>query len=181
MAERADAGELVVRLKGGDPFVFGRGAEEAAALLDAGVDFTVTPGVSSALAGPAAAGIPVTHRETSRSITIVTGHEAEGTDPVRWARLATGADTLVILMGSGRLARICAALVAAGRPSQTPAAVVAEATTPRQRAVFDAGGDRGGGPAGAGLAPRAAGRRRGGGAGGHAGVTARGAARHRLE
>jgi len=136
MAARARRGEVVVRLKGGDPFVFGRGGEEAVALLDAGVDFTVTPGVSSAVAGPAAAGIPVTHRDVARSFTVVTGHEAEGTDPVRWARLATGADTLVVLMGIARLSRICAALIAAGRAPSTPAAVVADATTPRQQTVY---------------------------------------------
>jgi uroporphyrin-III C-methyltransferase len=136
MAGRAMAGKLVVRLKGGDPFLFGRGGEEAQALLDAGVAFEVVPGVTSALSGPAAAGIPVTHRRLAGSVTIVTGHESEGdAERVRWDALATASDTLVVMMGSGRLRSLSRRIVAAGRPPTTAAAVVMAATRPEQRQV----------------------------------------------
>lgn len=135
MAARAKGGEVVVRLKGGDPYLFGRGAEEAAALLASGVAFEMVPGVSSALAGPAAAGIPLTHRELASSVTIVTGHEREGEGRIRWERVATAADTLVVLMGGSRLRQLTRSLVLAGRPGSTPAAVVASATRPEQRHV----------------------------------------------
>lgn len=132
----------VVRLKGGDPFVFGRGGEEALALVDAGVPYEIVPGVSSALAVPAYAGIPVTHRGLACSVTIVTGHEAPdksgGTASVDWARLARATDTLVILMGVSRLASIAARLIAHGRPADTPAAIVEQGTTCRQRVVTGA-------------------------------------------
>ena len=134
MAGRAMAGELVVRLKGGDPYLFGRGGEEAQALLDAGVAFEVVPGVTSALSGPAAAGIPVTHRRLAGSVTIVTGHESEGdAERVRWDALATASDTLVVMMGAARLRSLSRRIVAAGRPPSTPAAVVMAATRPEQR------------------------------------------------
>lgn len=136
MAESARAGRLVVRLKGGDPYLFGRGAEEAEALLERGVAFELVPGVSSALAAPAAAGIPVTHRELSSSLTVVTGHSAEGHDRVSWKRLATASDTLVVLMGSARLSQLARGIISAGRPAATPAAVVMAATTPEQRQVI---------------------------------------------
>ncbi|HEV3230746.1 MAG TPA: uroporphyrinogen-III C-methyltransferase [Candidatus Dormibacteraeota bacterium] len=135
MARAARAGRRVVRLKGGDPYLFGRGAEEAEELLRLGLAFEVVPGISSALAGPAAAGIPLTHRELASSVTIVTGHAAEGEGRVRWDRLATASDTLVVLMGAGRLAALAEDLVAAGRDPATPAAVVMAATTPGQRQV----------------------------------------------
>jgi uroporphyrin-III C-methyltransferase len=135
MAERARGGELVVRLKGGDPYLFGRGGEEAAALLREGLAFEVVPGVSSALAGPAAAGIPLTHRELASSVTIVTGHERSGEGRVKWRKIATGADTLVVLMARGRLRRLCEDIVSAGRRPGTPAAVVMAATLPQQREV----------------------------------------------
>jgi len=131
MAQLARRGERVVRLKGGDPYLFGRGAEEALALLDEGVSFEVVPGVSSAFAAPAAGGIPLTHREIASSVTIMTGHRGANLD--RWRALATGADTLVVMMGASRLSEITSALVAAGRPASTPAAVVSAATTPSQR------------------------------------------------
>lgn len=134
MARLASRGMRVVRLKGGDSYLFGRGAEEAEALLDLGVPFEVVPGVSSALAAPAAAGIPLTHRALASSVTIMTGHR--GSDLARWRALATGADTLVVLMGASRLAEITQALVMAGRSADTPAAVVAAATTPDQRHVI---------------------------------------------
>ncbi|MEA2645256.1 MAG: uroporphyrin-III C-methyltransferase [Chloroflexota bacterium] len=135
MAARAAAGEVVVRLKGGDPYLFGRGGEEGAALLERGVAFEVVPGVSSALAAPAAAGIPLTHRGVASSVTIVTGHVADAAGDVRWERLAGGADTLVVLMGGARLRQLSRALVLAGRPASTPAAVVMAATRPEQRHV----------------------------------------------
>ena len=136
MADRAARGDLVVRLKGGDPFVFGRGAEEATALLEAGVAFEVVPGVTSALAGPAAAGIPVTHRGLAGSVTIVAGHESDGEpERVRWDTLAVASDTLVVLMGVSRLKQLAARIIAAGRSPETPAAVVMAATRPEQRQV----------------------------------------------
>jgi uroporphyrin-III C-methyltransferase len=137
MSDRAKAGELVVRLKGGDPFLFGRGGEEAQALLDAGVGFEVVPGVTSALAGPAAAGNPVTHRKLAGSVTIVTGHECDGDEErVRWDALATASDTLVVMMGAGRVLSLSRRIIAAGRPATTPAALVMAATRPEQRQVI---------------------------------------------
>jgi len=133
MARLASRGVRVVRLKGGDPYLFGRGAEEAEALLELGIPFEVVPGVSSAFAAPGAVGIPLTHRTMSSSVTIMTGHR--GPDLSRWRALATGADTLVVLMGAARLEEITRALVDAGRPAEGPAAVVAAATTPAQHHV----------------------------------------------
>jgi uroporphyrin-III C-methyltransferase len=156
MALRAMAGEIVVRLKGGDPFVFGRGGEEAAALLAAGVTFEMVPGVSSALAGPAAAGIPVTHRGLAGSVTIVTGHESEGEpERVRWEALAVASDTLVVLMGTKRLKQLAARIIAAGRSAATPAAVVMAATRPEQRQVVASLGRIAEAARSAGLAPPA--------------------------
>ena len=137
LIEHARAGKRVVRLKGGDPFVFGRGGEELEALAGAGLEATVVPGVTSAIGGLAAAGIPVTHRGVAASFAVVTGHE-DPTKPaaqVRWAELATATDTLVVLMGVGRLDGIARALIDGGRPPSTPAALVVEATTPRQSVV----------------------------------------------
>jgi uroporphyrin-III C-methyltransferase len=137
LVEKASAGLRVVRLKGGDPFVFGRGGEEAEALAAAGIAWEVVPGVSSAIGAPAYAGIPVTHREVASSVAIVTGHE----DPSRietrinWQALAQGADTLVFLMGIGRLRTIAAQLTAHGRPFDTPAAVVRCGTLAEQATV----------------------------------------------
>ncbi len=126
----ARAGLTVVRLKGGDPFVFGRGGEEALALRAAGVPFTIVPGVTSGTAGPAYAGIPVTHRGRSRSVAFVTGSSARA-DPVDFAALAA-IDTLVVYM-AGRTARdVAAGLLNAGRPTDTPVAVVVDATLPSQ-------------------------------------------------
>jgi uroporphyrin-III C-methyltransferase len=135
MTERARLGKLVVRLKGGDPYLFGRGAEEASMLLAVGTDFQVVPGISAALSGPAAAGIPVTHRGLASSVTIVTGHEHEGEGGVCWDRLATGADTLVVLMGGRRLRELARSIIEAGRSPLAPAAVVMAATRPEQRHV----------------------------------------------
>jgi uroporphyrinogen III methyltransferase/synthase len=130
-------GKTVVRLKGGDPFVFGRGGEEGLALARAGVSFEVVPGVTSAIAAAAAAGIPVTHRGIASSFTVATGHE-DPTKPdsaIRWEHLATGADTLVFLMGVEQLGEIVASLVEAGRSADEPAAAVRWGTTPRQQVV----------------------------------------------
>jgi len=133
----ARQGRLVVRLKGGDPFVFGRGGEEALALAHAGIPFEVVPGVSSALAVPAYAGIPVTHRDLASSITIVTGHEQDpSTSPgVDWEALAALGGTLVILMGVETLARITRRLLKGGLHPDTPAAVIQQGTVPQQRVI----------------------------------------------
>jgi uroporphyrinogen III methyltransferase / synthase len=139
LIERGRHGENVVRLKGGDPFVFARGGEEAAALRDADVPFEVVPGITSAIAVPAYAGIPVTLRHSSTSVTIVTGHEepsaegAEGT--VDWQAVARVGGTIVVLMGVARIGRIAAALMAAGRAPETPVAAVQWGTRPEQRTV----------------------------------------------
>ena len=137
LVARARAGQLVVRLKGGDPFVFGRGGEEASACREAGVPFEVVPGVTSALAAPAFAGIPVTDRRYAGSFAVVTGHRDPGRPwtSIRWDALATGVDTLVVVMGMRNLAKIVEALLAHGRAPETPAAVVMEGGTPRQRVV----------------------------------------------
>lgn len=134
---RARAGKRVVRLKGGDPYVFGRGGEEVAALVAAGIPVEVVPGLTSAISAPASAGIPVTHRELSSSLTIVTGHEdpKKPTSAVDWSWLAATKGTLVILMGLTQLPAITARLIAGGRAADTPAAVIASGTLPGQRVV----------------------------------------------
>ena len=134
LVSRATAGRTVVRLKGGDPFVFGRGGEEALACARAGVPFEVIPGISSAFAAPAAAGIPVTHRGVARSVAVVTASTAHG-DGVDLATVGAATDTLVLLMAAGTLATTCAELVRAGRPADEPAAIVQWATTVDQRQV----------------------------------------------
>jgi uroporphyrin-III C-methyltransferase/precorrin-2 dehydrogenase/sirohydrochlorin ferrochelatase len=128
LVEHAQAGRRVVRLKGGDPFMLGRGGEEAIACLAAGVPVEVVPGVTSAVAVPAAAGIPVTHRGLARQVTIASGHE--GLD---WASLGSLDGTLVLLMAVSALAEATASLVAAGKPADTPAAIVESGCTPQQR------------------------------------------------
>jgi uroporphyrin-III C-methyltransferase / precorrin-2 dehydrogenase / sirohydrochlorin ferrochelatase len=132
LVELGRQGRRVVRLKGGDPFVFGRGGEEALALARAGVPFEVVPGISSALAAPAAAGIPVTHRGLSASLTVINGHDADQHD---WSALARSAGTLVFLMAVEHLEEIAERLLAHGRPAHELAAVVQSATTPHQRSV----------------------------------------------
>jgi uroporphyrinogen III methyltransferase/synthase len=136
LVERGRAGQEVVRLKGGDPFVFARGGEEAAALARAGVPYEVVPGITSAIAAPAYAGIPVTLRHSSTSFTVVTGHE----DPDKggeldWGAVARLGGTIVVLMGVARLARIVERLLAAGLDPSTPAAAVRWGTRPEQRTV----------------------------------------------
>ena len=137
LVEHGLAGGTVVRLKGGDPFVFGRGGEEAEALARADIPFEVVPGVSSALAAPAYAGIPVTHRDLASSFAVVTASEAADRrdERVRWQALAHAVDTLVVLMGVARLPDIVARLSAAGRGAETPVAIVARATTESQQVV----------------------------------------------
>jgi uroporphyrin-III C-methyltransferase len=135
LVKHALAGRTVVRLKGGDPFVFGRGGEEAMACARAGVPFEVVPGVSSAVAAAAFAGIPVTHRGVAQSFAVVTGSAAHG-DEVDLARVATATDTLVILMAAGRLREACTELMDSGRPAAEPAAIVQWAATPEQRTVI---------------------------------------------
>jgi uroporphyrin-III C-methyltransferase len=131
----AASGEVVVRLKGGDPFVFGRGGEEAIALARAGVSFEVVPGVTSAVAVPAYAGIPVTHRGVASSFAVITGHQASS-GTVRWKELAGAVDTLVLLMGVASLRATTEALIDAGRDPQEPAAVVEWGATERQRTLL---------------------------------------------
>jgi uroporphyrinogen III methyltransferase/synthase len=133
LVEAARAGRMAVRLKGGDPFVFGRGGEEAEHLADHGIPFEVVPGVTSAVAAPAYAGIPVTHRTCAASVAFVTGHrQAEGAEEE--IQVPT-ADTLVYLMGVTHIERIAQRLVAAGRDPATPAAVIQWGTRPTQRTV----------------------------------------------
>ena len=137
LVEHGKTGREVVRLKGGDPFVFGRGGEEVEALQDAGIDYEVVPGVSSAFAVPAAAGIPVTHRGLSSSVTVVTSHTGDSTAPggVNWDALGRAGGTLVVLMGMATRSAIAAELMASGRPPTTPVAVVHWGTTDRQQVV----------------------------------------------
>jgi uroporphyrin-III C-methyltransferase len=133
----AQQGHIVVRLKGGDPFVFGRGGEEALALAQAGISYEIVPGVSSAIAVPAYAGIPVTHRNLASSVTIVTGHEdaAHTSSSVNWEALAKLEGTLVILMGVATLSHIAERLRDGGLHPHTPAAVIQEGTVPGQRVI----------------------------------------------
>lgn len=132
----AQRGECVVRLKGGDPFVFGRGGEEAEALAAAGVPFEIVPGVSSAIAAPAYAGIPLTHRRYASSFAVITGHEENGHDTTHdWAKLATAVDTLVVLMGLKTLPHIVAQLLVHGRAPETPVALVRWGTRSEQETI----------------------------------------------
>jgi uroporphyrinogen III methyltransferase/synthase len=135
LVERGKAGEEVVRLKGGDPFVFARGGEEAAALLAAGVPFEVVPGITSAVAVPAYAGLPVTYRGLASSFTIVTGQEGEAGVPVEWEALARVGGTLAVLMGVAKREEIARRLMAGGLPPETPVAAVTWGTRPEQRTV----------------------------------------------
>ena len=143
LVQRSRSAGVVVRLKGGDPFVFGRGGEEAEALEEAGVDWEVVPGVSSAFAVPAAAGIPVTHRGLSTSATVVTGHvgDPSAAGGVDWESLGRLGGTIVVLMGMATRDEIARRLMDAGRPAATPVAVVAWGTTPGQRVVRTTLGD----------------------------------------
>jgi uroporphyrinogen III methyltransferase/synthase len=142
LVEKAKEGKTVVRLKGGDPYVFGRGGEEALELKRHGIPFEVVPGVTSAIAVPELAGIPVTHRGVSTSLTIVTGHEEPGKDdPLDWTALAGLGGTLVVLMGVSRLDENTKALMAGGRSPHVPAAVIEKGGWPEQRLVAGTLGD----------------------------------------
>jgi uroporphyrinogen III methyltransferase/synthase len=137
LAEYARAGNYVVRLKGGDPFIFGRGGEEAAFLATAGIPYQVVPGITAGLAAAAYAGIPLTHRDYTTSLAMLTGHlnSERELDHVDWARLAVGVGTLVIYMGISNLAEIATRLMQHGRASHTPVALIRWATTPRQETL----------------------------------------------
>ena len=135
LVELGRAGKRVVRLKGGDPFVFGRGGEEALALLEAGVPFEIVPGISSSTAAPMAAGIPVTHRGVAAAYTVVTGHRREGEHDVEWGSLANVGGTIVVLMGVSQRSLIARELIAGGLDPETPVAAVRFATTERQTVV----------------------------------------------
>jgi uroporphyrin-III C-methyltransferase len=135
MIQHAKAGNTVARLKGGDPFVFGRGGEEMQALLAAGIDAEVIPGITSGIAVPAALGIPVTHRDLARGVTFVTGHTGDGVEP-DWAALAGSGTTLVIYMGLKRLPQIALSLMEAGMRPETPACAIENGTLKNQREVI---------------------------------------------
>ena len=135
LVQLAQAGRTVVRLKGGDPFVFGRGGEEAQTLAEAGIAVEVVPGISSAVGAPAAAGIPVTYRGMSASFTVVTGHRQHGETPVNWTALAQTGGTIVVLMGVAERGVIAEALTEGGLSADTPVAAVHRATTGEQSVV----------------------------------------------
>jgi uroporphyrinogen III methyltransferase/synthase len=143
LVQLAGEGKAVVRLKGGDPFVFGRGGEEAEALREAGIPYEVIPAVTAALGCAAYCGIPLTHREWSSSVTFISGHERpdKTESMVDWARHARSGATLVLYMSMGRLEEICNRLVEEGREKETPACVVQWGTTPKQRSVRGTLGD----------------------------------------
>lgn len=135
MVRLAQRGAVVARLKGGDPFVFGRGGEEIAALRAAGIEAQVVSGVTAGIAAPAALGIPVTHRGLARGVTFVTGHARDGSSP-DWRALAASGTTLVIYMGMARLAALVSGMLAGGFPPGTPACAIENGTLPEQREVF---------------------------------------------
>jgi uroporphyrin-III C-methyltransferase len=139
----AREGKRVLRLKGGDPFVFGRGGEEALALVEAQVPFRIIPGISSGIGGLAYAGIPVTHREINSVVTFITGHGASGDVPesVDWAAIAAGSPVLVLYMAMKHLGRIAERLIEAGRGADEPVAIVSRASTPDQRVLESTLGD----------------------------------------
>lgn len=142
LIRHGQTGRMVVRLKGGDPFVFGRGGEEAEALREAAVPYQIVPGLSAAIAGPAAAGVPVTMRHQAHSFTVVAGHEdPTGPNCVNWEALAATGSTLVILMGAGRILTIADRLMAGGMSPSTPVTIIRWATTPQQESTrTDLGG-----------------------------------------
>lgn len=136
LVKYAKQGKVITRLKGGDPFLFGRGAEEAEYLVDYGISFEIVPGVTSGIAAPAYAGIPVTHRELGSSFAIVTGHMRAGkNDCIQWESLAKGIDTLAIYMGVGNLPYICQQLMKFGRSESTPVALVHWGTMEEQQTI----------------------------------------------
>jgi uroporphyrin-III C-methyltransferase len=135
--EKAKQGGKIVRLKGGDPFIFGRGGEEAEALVAEGIEFEVVPGVSSSVAAPMYAGIPLTHRDYAASVAIITGHRAgDAEKPVDWVKIANAVDTMVILMGVESLEGIVSKLLAGGISPNKPVAMVESGTLPQQRTLI---------------------------------------------
>ena len=143
LADKAEEGKTVVRLKGGDPFVFGRGGEEALVLLERGIPFEILPGVTSAISVPAYAGIPVTHRGIAVSFAVVTGHEdpSKSESHIRWEQLATAVDTLIFLMGVANLPIITQKLIENGRPVNTPAAIIRWGTRAEQETYITTVGE----------------------------------------
>ena len=137
LVEKAAEGKIVVRLKGGDPFLFGRGAEEAEELRKAGAEVHVVPGVSSSISVPELAGIPVTHRDYASLVTFITGHEKADreTDRIDWRSLVSGHRTLVIMMGLGNAKHISEELIAGGMSADMPAAIISKGSTPDQKVV----------------------------------------------
>lgn len=137
LVEHAKLGKIVTRLKGGDPCVFGRVGEEAEILAENGLRFEIVPGITSGIAAPAYAGIPVTHRDFASSFAIVTGHgrAEKNADGINWGALATGIDTIAFYMGVGNLHYICEQLIAHGKNKETPAALIQWGTTEKQRTV----------------------------------------------
>lgn len=134
MIALAEQGQIVARLKGGDPFLFGRGGEEILALRNAGIAVEIIPGITSGTAAPASIGIPVTHRGLSHGVTFVTGHTQNDAAP-DWPSLVKGGTTLVVYMGMKRLAGITSGLMAAGMPPETPATAIQQGTLPQQRHI----------------------------------------------
>ena len=136
LLQLARQGKRVLRLKGGDPFVFGRGGEEALALVRAGIPFRIVPGVTAGIGGLAYAGIPLTHRDTNHAVTMITGHDATGeVTGIDWRAIAKGAPVLVIYMAIKHLGRIAAELIEGGRAPDQPVALVSNASTPEQRVL----------------------------------------------
>jgi uroporphyrin-III C-methyltransferase len=135
--EKALAGGKIVRLKGGDPFIFGRGGEEAEALVEKGIKFEVVPGISSSVAAPMYAGIPLTHRDYAASVAIITGHRAgDAEKPINWAKISGAVDTMVILMGIESLEGIVNKLLEHGVKASKPVAIVESGTYPKQRTII---------------------------------------------
>jgi uroporphyrin-III C-methyltransferase len=137
IVEKAQLGGKVVRLKGGDPFIFGRGGEEAEALAEKGIEFEVVPGVSSAVAAPTYAGIPLTHRDYASSVAIITGHKAGDAEQViNWTKIAEAVDTMVILMAVESLKAITEKLITGGLDTETPVAIIESGTRKNQRTII---------------------------------------------
>jgi uroporphyrin-III C-methyltransferase len=141
-------GNRVLRLKGGDPCVFGRGGEEALALASAGIPFRIVPGITAGIGGPAYAGIPVTHRDTNSAVTFLTGHDSNGDVPggLDWDAIARGAPVLVVYMASRHLMKVTKRLLKAGRRSDEPMAIISRATTPAQSVLVSTLGEMARGP-----------------------------------
>ena len=137
LIEKAKMGKVVVRLKGGDPFIFGRGAEEALALSESGVDFEVIPGITSATAAPAYAGIPLTHRGITSTLAFIAGHEtpSKNESPIDWSKISTGLGTLIFFMGAKNLRNIVDNLINHGRDEDTLVAVIRWGTLPEQKVI----------------------------------------------